>query len=85
MNISKQEQRVLHVLALGGLIRYQRKESGKVQDATCYTREGHILASLTIDTFRRLKIKKLISSKNGQPYRITKLGANSVQSQMMQR
>ncbi|MBN3561737.1 YjhX family toxin [Aliamphritea spongicola] len=85
MNISKQEQRVLHILALGGSIRYLRKESGKVHEITCYTREGNILSNCTIDTFHRLKRKKLINSKKSQPYRITKLGALSVQSQMMQR
>lgn len=85
MNISKQEQRVLHILALGGSIRYLRKESGKVQHVTCYTREGNILSNCSLDVFHGLKRKKLISSKNSQPYRITKLGASSVQSQMMQR
>lgn len=85
MNISKQEQRVLHVLALGGAIRYLRKESGKVQKVTCFTREGHILSNCSMVLFQRLKRKKLISSKSSQPYRITKLGAHSVQSQMMQR
>ncbi|RVU32533.1 YjhX family toxin [Neptunomonas marina] len=85
MNISKQEQRVLHILALGGLIRYQRRESGKVREVTCYTREGHVFSGCSVDTFQSLKHKKLIRSKNSQPYRITKLGATSVQSQMMQR
>ncbi|WP_290439203.1 YjhX family toxin, partial [Vibrio panuliri] len=33
----------------------------------------------------KLKSKKLISSKGGKPYRITKLGATSVQAQMNQR
>jgi uncharacterized protein YjhX (UPF0386 family) len=85
LNISKQEQRVLHILALGGSIRYLREESGKVQEVTCYTREGHILSSCSMGMFQRLRRKKLISSISSQPYRITKLGANSVQSQMMQR
>jgi uncharacterized protein YjhX (UPF0386 family) len=84
LNISKQEQRVLHILALGGSIRYLRKESGKVQEVTCYTREGHILSSCSMEIFQSLRRKKVINSKSSQPYRITKLGANSVQSQMMQ-
>ncbi|QFT54927.1 YjhX family toxin [Microbulbifer sp. THAF38] len=85
MNISKHEQRVLHVLALGGEIHLLRRESGKPYDVTCYTRDGNVLSSCTFDIFKRLKSKKLIGSKNGQPYRITRLGATSVQSQMIQR
>lgn len=85
MNISKHEQRVLHVLALGGEIRYARHENGKVHEIMCYTREGHILSGFSLETFRYLKRKKLISSKDGLPYRITKLGASSALSQMNQR
>ncbi|MGI2180565.1 YjhX family toxin [Shewanella frigidimarina] len=84
MNISKNEQRVLHVLALGGAIQYLRAD-GKVQEVTCYTYDGMVLADCTIDAFKRLKNKKLISSKQGKPYRITRLGASSVRSQMFQR
>jgi uncharacterized protein YjhX (UPF0386 family) len=84
LNISKQEQRILHILALGGLINYRRQENGKVYEVTCYTRDGHILSNCSLDAFQHLKRKKLISSKNSQPYRITKLGANSVQAQMVQ-
>ncbi|WP_458576073.1 YjhX family toxin [Aliamphritea spongicola] len=74
MNISKQEQRVLHILALGGSIRYLRKESGKVHEITCYTREGNILSNCTIDTFHRLKRKKLINSKKASPTALQSLG-----------
>ncbi|MEW5249184.1 YjhX family toxin [Microbulbifer sp. 2201CG32-9] len=85
MNISKHEQRVLHVLALGGEIHYLRHESGKVHEVICYTRDGYVLPSCTLDVFKRLKSKKFVSSKKGQPYRITQLGASSVRSQMNQR
>ena len=84
MNISKNEQRILHVLALGGTIQYLR-ENAKVQEVTCYTYDGMVLTNCTTDAFRRLKNKKLISSKQGKPYRITRLGASSVRSQMFQR
>ncbi|WP_261844812.1 YjhX family toxin [Aliamphritea ceti] len=85
MNISKQEQRILHILALGGSVHYLRRESGKIYEVTCYTREGNALSGCTLNTFKHLRRKKLISSIKSQPYRITKLGASSVQSQMMQR
>lgn len=84
MNISKQDQRVLHVLALGGEIQY-RRDSGKISEVICYSRDGYVLSNCTFEIFKRLKDKKLISSKNGLPYRITRLGANSVRSQMIQR
>ncbi len=85
MNISKHEQRVLHVLALGGEIHYTRNDSSKVKEITCYSREGHVLSSCTLDIFQRLKRKKLIKSDRSKPYRITHLGASSVKSQMVQR
>lgn len=84
VNISKNDQRVLHVLALGGQIHYHR-ENGKIQKVTCYTRDCIVLSNCTLETFKRLKSKKLISSKKGQPYRISRLGASSVRSQMFQR
>ncbi|MFM2642982.1 YjhX family toxin [Vibrio chagasii] len=85
MNISKQEQRVLHILAMGGGIRRYLNEDGKLTEIICFTREGYSLSNCTMEIFKKLKSKKLISSKNGQPYRITLLGATSVQAQMNQR
>ncbi|MGF1730198.1 YjhX family toxin [Photobacterium kasasachensis] len=85
MNISKQEQRVLHTLAMGGEIRHYLDEDGKLTEITCFTREGYGLSNCTMDVFRKLKRKKMISSKSGQPYRITHLGATFVQAQMNQR
>ncbi|WBA84678.1 YjhX family toxin [Endozoicomonas sp. GU-1] len=75
MNISKRDQRVLHVLALGGEIRCYRNENGKINDIICYTRDGYVLSNFTDEIFKPLKSKKLISSKNSAPYRITQLGA----------
>ncbi|WP_261836594.1 YjhX family toxin [Vibrio ishigakensis] len=85
MNISKHEQRVLHVLALGGEIQYQRSEKSKINEILCFTREGHVLSDCTLEVFKRLKSKKFIRSKKSMPYRITQLGAASVRSQMVQR
>lgn len=85
MNISKHEQRVLHELALGGEIRHLRSKNGKIHEITCYTRDGCVLSDCTLDVFKRLKSRKFVKSKNGQPYRITRLGLGSVRSQMNQR
>ena len=81
MNVSKHEQRVLHVLAQGGQIRFVRNDNGKVASVTCHTREGHVLTTCTLAVFTRLKRRKLISSRGGRPYRITKLGLGAVRAQ----
>jgi uncharacterized protein YjhX (UPF0386 family) len=82
MNISKHEQRVLHVLAQGGAIHFERAGNGKVTDVTCITRDGHILSDCTLAVFDRLKKRGFIRSVSGQPYRATKRGVMSVRAQL---
>lgn len=82
MNISKAEQRTLHILAQGGCIIHYRNEQGKIEHIECYTRDGYILADCTIPVFNKLRSKRLISSKNGKPYRINALGLKTVRSQL---
>ena len=82
MNISKVEQRVLHVLAQGGAIHFERRQNGKVSDVTCYDRNNHILSDCTLTVFERLKKRRLIKSVNGKPYRVTRLGITSVRAQL---
>ena len=82
MNVSKGEQRVLHVLSQGGHIRHERAEEGrKIREVLCVTRDGLILTDCTLALFSRLRRKRLIGSRNGGPYRITRLGRRSVRSQ----
>ncbi len=82
MNISKNEQRVLHALAQGGFILHERAENGRIIKISCFTREGHILANCTMDVFSKLRRKRLILSKNSRPYQISEKGRRSVRSQL---
>ncbi len=82
MNISKAEQRTLHVLARGGAILVEKNDAGKIIDVNCVTREGWTLADCRFDVFRRLKKRRLVASSNGGPYRITQLGRRSVRAQI---
>lgn len=82
MNISRSEQRVLHVLAQGGCIRRQRADNGRITDVLCFTRDGHVLADCTPDVFAKLRRKRLVESKASSPYRISDRGRRSVRAQL---
>lgn len=81
MNISRHEQRVLHELARGGQIRHVRDDRGKIVEVLCVTRDGHILTDCDLPLFDRLRRRGLISSRGGNPYRISSLGIASVRAQ----
>jgi uncharacterized protein YjhX (UPF0386 family) len=80
VNVSRNGQRVLHVLAQGGFIRHYRDENGRISEIECLTREGWLMSLCTIDLFRSLRQKGLIASSNGGPYRITRMGLQAVRS-----
>lgn len=81
MNISKNEQRVLHALAQGGNIRHER-DGGRIVAVECFNREGHRLAEFAVPIFNRLRQRGFIASCGGQPYRITRAGLGAVRAQL---
>jgi uncharacterized protein len=82
MDISKAEQRVLHLLAQGGYILVQKNEDGRIINQETITRDGWYWAGCSQHLFRKLKYKRFIASKNSGPYRITLLGLKRVRSQL---
>ncbi|MBS8228798.1 YjhX family toxin [Vannielia litorea] len=81
MNISRDEQRALHVLARGGCIRHERGANGKVTGVTCFTHDGLVLEGVGLRLFTRLRRRRLIESRNGAPYRISLKGRRAVRAQ----
>lgn len=82
VNISRNEQRALHVLALGGRILHERGDSSKITSVTCVTREGMVLVDCDLAVFNQLRRKRLIESQGGRPYRVSKRGRISVRAQL---
>ncbi|MEX3011172.1 YjhX family toxin [Hoeflea sp. TYP-13] len=81
MDISRHEQRVLHLLAQGGHILVEKDERGRIIDNSCVTRDGWYWRGCTPALFKKLKRRRYIASKGGGPYRITQLGLTRVRSQ----
>lgn len=74
MDISRAEQRILHLLAQGGRIEITRDDNRKIEKLQLVTREGWAFSGLDLVTFRKLKQRRAIKSQGGRPYRITERG-----------
>jgi len=85
MDISRAEQRILHLLAQGGRIEITRDDDRKIEKLQLFTREGWIFSGLDVITFRKLKQKKAIRSQGGKPYRITERGLVLVRAELNNR
>jgi len=82
MDISRAEQRILHLLAQGGKIELTRDENHKIEKVVLYTRDGWVFSGLDLITFRKLTSKRAISSSRSQPYRITTRGLELVRGEL---
>jgi uncharacterized protein YjhX (UPF0386 family) len=82
MDISKAEQRVLHLLAQGGRIVVEKDDNGRIIDNRTITRDGWHWSGCPMPLFKKLKRRRFIASKNSGPYRITQLGLRRVRSQL---
>ncbi len=85
MDISRAEQRILHLLAQGGRIEITRDDDRKIEKLQLFTREGWVFSGLDLITFRKLKQKKAIRSQSGRPYRITERGLVLVRAELNNR
>lgn len=74
MDISRAEQRILHLLAQGGRIEIERNDKGRIAEVACFTRDGWLFPELDMALFRKLKRRKCISSADSGPYRVTRRG-----------
>lgn len=74
MDISRREQRILHLLAQGGRIIIEKDQSGRIEKLECFTRDGWLFPGIDLQLFRKLKRRKSIASASGGPYRITRRG-----------
>ncbi|KQV82727.1 YjhX family toxin [Rhizobium sp. Root1220] len=82
MDISRTEQRILHLLAQGGRIEIERDDRKKIEAVSCFTRDGWVYPGFDIELFRKLKRLRAIKKSTGQPYRITEHGLRLVRSQL---
>ena len=82
MDISRTEQRILHLLAQGGRIEIKKDERKRIIAVDCLTRDGWRFQGIDLDLFRKLKRKKAVASSNSGPYRITRRGLELVRSEL---
>ena len=82
MNVSRAEQRTLHALAQGGRIVLEKDDRGRVLKAECLTRDGWALSECGIGVWKKLRHRRLIASRDGGPYFITRDGLAALRPQL---
>ena len=81
MDISRDEQRVLHTLAQGGNIHVRKDDKGRITAVECYNRDGWLMSRCNLMLFQKLRRKKAIKSESSRPYRITRRGLELVRAE----
>ena len=81
MDISRDEQRVLHARAQGGNITPIKDHKGRIIAAQLFNRDGWAMPAFTLLLFKKLRSKKAIASQQSRPSRITKRGLELVRSE----
>jgi uncharacterized protein YjhX (UPF0386 family) len=81
MDISRDEQRILHLLAQGGKILAKKDERKTIREIICLTRDGSRYMACDLRLFRKLKQKRAIASAGGGPYRVTRRGLELVRAE----
>ena len=59
MDISRAEQRILHLMAQGGRIEITRDDNEKIETVSCFTRDGWVYPGFGMELFRKLKCKPI--------------------------
>ena len=75
-------ERVLHVLAQGGLIEPVKNRNGRIEAVTFINRDGFVMPTIGLLLFKKLKRRKTIASSAGGPYRITRRGVELVRAEV---
>ena len=82
VDISREEQRVLHLLAQGGVIEPFKDKRGRIEKVVCINRDGFMLPAMDMLLFKKLKRRHTIASRDGGPYRITRRGVELVRAEV---
>ena len=81
MDISRSEQRVLHLLAQGGKLAVEKNERKRIVAVACLTRDRWRYPGVDLALLRKLKRKRAVASQGGGPYRITRRGLELVRAE----
>ena len=81
LDISREEQRVLHMLAQGGVLQPFKDKRGRIEKIVCINRDGFMLPPMDMLLFKKLKRRHTIASQAGGPYRITRRGVELVRAE----
>jgi uncharacterized protein YjhX (UPF0386 family) len=82
LDISREEQRVLHMLAQGGCIKPLKDRKGRIEKLELYNRDGWCMPNFDMHLFKKLKRHHTIASHDSGPYRITRRGLELVRSEV---